>query len=182
MYAQKVSHLSDPIPFLSSAMQKLSPHCRAQCGLDAVCTYVNMMGLWVYFCWQTEIMGERERKYFVSDLKLYFWIVNRVPEKLNKKKKKCFHSFAAESTQNKNWEEEWWKMTSWTLPFCFLPITAMLLHFHDRGESKLVHRLLFHFIARQLLPALITNFIYFLFRRRAALGGNYSWLILAQCD
>lgn len=73
-------------------------------------------------------------------------------------------------------------MTSWTLPFCFLPITAMLLHLHDGGESKLVHRLLFHFIARQLLPALITNFIYFLFRRRPALGGNYSWLILAQCD
>lgn len=44
-YALKVSHLPDPICLLLPATQKLSLRCRAQCGLDAVHTYVNMMSL-----------------------------------------------------------------------------------------------------------------------------------------
>lgn len=49
-YVLKVSHLPDPIPLLLPAMQRLSLCCRAQRGLDAVHTSVNMMSLWVHFC------------------------------------------------------------------------------------------------------------------------------------
>ena len=73
-------------------------------------------------------------------------------------------------------------MKSQILQFPFLPISAMLFHLHNGGEAKLERRLLFHFIATQLHPALIANLVYVLSRRRPALGGNYSWLILAQCD
>lgn len=74
------------------------------------------------------------------------------------------------------------RMKSWILQLLFLPISAMLFHLHNGVEAELAHRLLFHFIAIQLHPALIVNLIYVLSRRRPALGGNYSWLILAQCD
>lgn len=66
--------------------------------------------------------------------------------------------------------------------FPFLPISAMLFHLHNERKAELVHWSLFHFIAMQLHPALIANLIYVLSRRQPALGGNYSWLILAQSD
>lgn len=70
-------------------------------------------------------------------------------------------------------------MKSQTLQSPFLPVRAMLFHLHNEVETELVHRLLFHFIAMQLHPALIVNLIYGLSRRRPTLGDNYSWLILA---
>lgn len=70
-------------------------------------------------------------------------------------------------------------MKSQILQSSFLLIRAMLFHLHNGVEAELVHRLLFHFIAIQLHPALIVNLIYGLSRRRPTLGDNYGWLILA---
>lgn len=112
-----------------------------------------MMGLWVYFCWQTEIMWGRERKCFVWDLKLHFELLIEYFRSETKIKMFPFPcSWKYTEWKSRGVEGKGWSPGCFSFPF--LPLLPCPLH--NRGEAKLAHRLLFHFIAMQLHPAPIS--------------------------